>query len=93
MAALDTRNGKIVWEKRLAYAACEGGGGATATAGGLVFHVEPDGVFQAYDAKTGDRALAVPDRRSRDCRAAPVPAAARPIVLRERRPAIRRAHR
>ena len=31
----------------LAYAACEGGGGATATAGGLVFHVEPDGVFQA----------------------------------------------
>src|SRR5207244_2193543 len=54
MSALDTRNGKVVWEKRLDYAACEGGGGATATAGGLVFHVEPDGVFQAYDAKTGD---------------------------------------
>ena len=54
MAAVDTRNGKIAWQKRLAYAACEGGGGATATAGGLVFHVEPDGVFQAYDAKRGD---------------------------------------
>jgi quinohemoprotein ethanol dehydrogenase len=53
MVALDTRTGKVVWEKRLAYAACEGGGGATTTAGGLVFHVEPDGVFQAWDAKTG----------------------------------------
>jgi plastocyanin len=53
MAAVDGRTGRVVWEKRLAYAACEGGGGATATAGGLVFHVEPDGVFQAWDAKTG----------------------------------------
>jgi alcohol dehydrogenase (cytochrome c) len=53
MAALDTRTGRLVWERRLAYAACEGGGGATATAGGLVFHVEPDGVFQAWDARTG----------------------------------------
>ena len=54
MAAVDSRNGKIVWQKRVPYAGCEGGGGATATAGGLVFHVEPDGEFQAYDAKTGD---------------------------------------
>jgi PQQ-dependent dehydrogenase (methanol/ethanol family) len=53
MTALDTRTGKVAWERRLAYAACEGGGGATATAGGLVFHVEPDGVFQAWDAKSG----------------------------------------
>ena len=54
MAAIDSRTMKIVWQKRVAYAGCEGGGGATATAGGLVFHVEPDGEFQAYDAKTGD---------------------------------------
>jgi alcohol dehydrogenase (cytochrome c) len=54
MTALDARTGRIAWEKPLAYAACEGGGGATATAGGLVFHVEPDGVFQAWDARTGD---------------------------------------
>lgn len=54
MAAVDSRNGKIVWQKRVAYAGCEGGGGATATAGGLVFHVEPDGEFQAYDAKSGN---------------------------------------
>jgi alcohol dehydrogenase (cytochrome c) len=54
MSAVDSRTGKLVWEKRVAYAGCEGGGGATATAGGLVFHVEPDGNFQAYDAKTGN---------------------------------------
>ena len=54
MTAIDARTGKTVWNKRVAYAGCEGGGGATATAGGLVFHVEPDGNFQAYYAKTGD---------------------------------------
>ena len=54
MTAIDARTGKTVWNKRVAYAGCEGGGGATATAGGLVFHVEPDGNFQAYSAKTGD---------------------------------------
>lgn len=54
MAAVDSHTGKIAWEKRVSYAACEGGGGATATAGGLVFHVEPDGTFQAYEAKGGD---------------------------------------
>ena len=30
------------------------GSGTTATAGDLLFHGEPDGNFQAYDAKTGD---------------------------------------
>jgi PQQ-dependent dehydrogenase (methanol/ethanol family) len=54
MAAVDSRTGKLTWQKRVPYAGCEGGGGATATAGGLVFHVEPDGDFQAYDAKSGD---------------------------------------
>jgi plastocyanin len=54
MTAVDSANGKVVWQKRVPYAGCEGGGGATATAGGLVFHAEPDGDFQAYDAKSGD---------------------------------------
>ena len=54
IAAVDSRTDKVMWHKRVAYAGCEGGGGATATAGGLVFHVEPDGEFQAYDAKSGD---------------------------------------
>ena len=31
------------------------GSGTLATAGGLLFHGEPDGNFQAYDAKTGTR--------------------------------------
>jgi alcohol dehydrogenase (cytochrome c) len=30
------------------------GGGSTATAGGVVFHGQPDGNLQAYAAKTGD---------------------------------------
>jgi plastocyanin len=54
IAAIDGRTDKIVWQKRLAYAACQNGAGATATAGNLVFHIEADGTFQAYDAKTGD---------------------------------------
>ncbi len=54
LAALDARTAKIAWQKRLPYSECEGSGGALATGGGLMFHAEPDGVFQAYDAKTGD---------------------------------------
>ena len=54
LAAIDARTAKIVWQKRLPYSECEGSGGALATASGLLFHEEPDGVFQAYDAKTGD---------------------------------------
>jgi len=54
MAAIDAATGSVVWERRLAYAACQNGAGATATAGGLVFHIEADGHFQAYHARTGD---------------------------------------
>ncbi|HUK33505.1 MAG TPA: PQQ-binding-like beta-propeller repeat protein, partial [Vicinamibacterales bacterium] len=53
MAAVDSRTGKVAWQTRVPYAGCEGGSGATATAGGLVLHAEPDGDFQAYDAKSG----------------------------------------
>jgi alcohol dehydrogenase (cytochrome c) len=54
MTAIDAKTLKTVWNKRVDYAGCEGGGGAMATAGGLVFHVEPDGEFQAYDGKNGN---------------------------------------
>jgi len=54
LAAIDSRTARIAWQKRLPYSECEGNGGALATAGGLLFHEEPDGVFQAYDAKSGD---------------------------------------
>jgi glucose dehydrogenase/plastocyanin len=52
LAAVDADTDKIVWQKRLPYR-IENGSGATATAGGLLFHGEPDGNLQAYDAKSG----------------------------------------
>lgn len=54
LAAIDARTAKIAWQKRLPYSECEGSGGALATGGGLLFHSEPDGVFHAYDAKSGN---------------------------------------
>jgi alcohol dehydrogenase (cytochrome c) len=54
LTAIDTRTNKIAWQQRMPYAECAGSG-ATATAGGLMLHNEPDGTFQVYDAKTGAR--------------------------------------
>jgi plastocyanin len=51
--AFDADTDKIVWQKRLPHPVAFGSG-ATATAGGLVFHGEPDGNVQAYAAKTSD---------------------------------------
>jgi quinohemoprotein ethanol dehydrogenase len=53
LAAMDSRTGKIAWQKKTTYPMAFGSG-TTATAGDLLFHGEPDGNFQAYDAKTGD---------------------------------------
>jgi len=53
MAAIDARTDKIVWQKTMPYK-IENGSGVTVTAGGLLFHGEPDGNLQAYDAGTGD---------------------------------------
>jgi plastocyanin len=50
---LDSQTGKIIWQKRVANR-LDAGSGATSTAGGLVFHGDPDGHLQAYDAKTGN---------------------------------------
>jgi quinohemoprotein ethanol dehydrogenase len=52
LAAIDTRTNTIAWQRRMPYAECAGSG-ATATAGGLMLHNEPDGKFQVYHAKTG----------------------------------------
>src|SRR6185369_6227167 len=49
--AMDSRNNKIVWQKR------EPGDqsyGALSTAGGLVFRGKVDGNLEAYDVRTGD---------------------------------------
>ena len=53
IAAIDARTDKIVWQKNTPYH-IENGSGFTATAGGLLFHGEPDGNLQALDAKTGE---------------------------------------
>jgi quinohemoprotein ethanol dehydrogenase len=51
--ALGGNTNKIVWQTKTPYR-IGNGGGSTTTAGGLVFHGEPDGNIQAYDAKTGE---------------------------------------
>jgi PQQ-dependent dehydrogenase (methanol/ethanol family) len=53
LAAIDAGTRRIVWQKRLPYPVFNGSG-ALATGGGLVFHGEPDGTLQAYDARSGD---------------------------------------
>jgi outer membrane protein assembly factor BamB/mono/diheme cytochrome c family protein len=52
ITALDRRSGKITWQQR-APLPIESGSGVTATAGNLVFHGEPGGELQAFDAKSG----------------------------------------
>ena len=54
IAAIDSRTNKIAWQKPMPYP-IQNGSGMMATAGGLLFHGEPDGQFQSYDAKTGDK--------------------------------------
>ena len=53
LTALNSRTNKIVWQKKVPYSIGQGSG-ALSTASDLVFHGEPDGNFQAYDAKTGE---------------------------------------
>jgi len=52
-SAVDPHTNKIVWQKKTPYSIGQGSG-ALATAGGLVFHGDPGGNFQAYDARNGD---------------------------------------
>ena len=53
LAAVDGRTGKIAWQKKMPYR-IENGSGFSSTAGGLLFHGEPDGNLQVYNAATGD---------------------------------------
>jgi plastocyanin len=53
LTAMDSRTNKIAWQKRVPYSIGQGSG-ALATASDLVFHGEPDGKFQAYDARNGE---------------------------------------
>jgi quinohemoprotein ethanol dehydrogenase len=51
--AIGGHTNKIVWQYKAPYRIGQGSG-STTTAGGLVFHGEPDGNFVAFDAKTGE---------------------------------------
>jgi alcohol dehydrogenase (cytochrome c) len=53
LTAIDPSTNKIVWQKNMPYP-IGGASGAMSTAGGLLFHGEPDGNFQAYDARSGE---------------------------------------
>jgi len=54
ITAIDAKTEKIVWQDKSPYR-IENGSGATTTAGNLMFHGEPDGNLQAFDAKTGEK--------------------------------------
>jgi alcohol dehydrogenase (cytochrome c) len=51
--AIDSKTNKIAWQRKMPYRLGMGSG-ATSTAGGLVFHGEPDGHFLAFDARAGE---------------------------------------
>jgi quinohemoprotein ethanol dehydrogenase len=53
LTAMDPTTNRIVWQKKTTYP-MGGGSGLLSTAGGLLFHGEPDGHFVAYDIKNGD---------------------------------------
>jgi PQQ-like domain len=53
LTAVDARTNRIAWQKKTPYSIGQGSGALT-TASDVLFHGEPDGNFQAYDAKTGE---------------------------------------
>jgi hypothetical protein len=53
LTAVDSRTNRIAWQKRMPYSIGQGSG-SLVTASDILFHGEPDGNFQAYDAKTGE---------------------------------------
>ncbi|HEX8966470.1 MAG TPA: PQQ-binding-like beta-propeller repeat protein, partial [Chloroflexota bacterium] len=53
ITAMDARTNKIIWQVKNDYTTGQGSGVMT-TAGGIAFHGNGDGNFQAYDAKNGN---------------------------------------
>jgi len=53
LAAIGGNTNRMVWQYKAPYRIGQGSG-STTTAGGLVFHGEPDGNFVAFDAKSGE---------------------------------------
>jgi len=53
LIAFDTQSNKVVWRVPKSYA-IRNGSGFLASAGGVLFHGEPDGKFEVYNAESGD---------------------------------------
>ena len=53
LTAMDPTTNRVVWQKPLKYPG-GGGSGLLSTAGGLLFHGQPDGNLVAYDISNGD---------------------------------------
>ncbi len=53
LTAVDSRTNKIAWQKRMPYSIGQGSG-VLVLATDVLFHGEPDGQFQAYDARDGE---------------------------------------
>src|SRR3954452_23532432 len=53
LTAMDASTNKIIWQVKNDYVTGQGSGFLT-TAGGLAFHGNSDGFFQAYDARSGN---------------------------------------
>jgi quinohemoprotein ethanol dehydrogenase len=53
LTAIDSRTNRIAWQNRMPFSIGQGSG-ALVTASDLLFHGQPDGQFQAYDANTGE---------------------------------------
>jgi PQQ-dependent dehydrogenase (methanol/ethanol family) len=54
LAAMSSETNKLAWQKTVPYRTQQNGSGFMATAGGLLFHGNTDGTFDALDAVTGD---------------------------------------
>lgn len=54
LASVDPHTNSIAWEKNVPFRTQHNGSGFTATAGGLLFNGNTDGVFEAYEAESGE---------------------------------------
>ena len=54
LAAMSSETNKLAWQKNVPYRTQQNGSGFMATAGGLLFHGNTDGTFDALDAVTGE---------------------------------------
>ena len=54
LASVDPQTNKLVWEKNVPFRTQHNGSGFTATAGGLLINGNTDGIFEAYEAATGE---------------------------------------